>query len=86
TFSGAFAGAERFVDIVGFVMEKFCKRKFGKLYRDEARRLVTLVSPLANQDAEHNMLLKNALKNPRNSDTAKDEWRYSEGSLYLKRI
>ncbi|CAF91203.1 unnamed protein product, partial [Tetraodon nigroviridis] len=56
----AFAGAEGFVNIVDFVMEKICKRKFGKLHRDEARRLVTLVSPLANQDAEHKVPLKKA--------------------------
>ncbi|CAF94626.1 unnamed protein product, partial [Tetraodon nigroviridis] len=54
----AFAGAERFVDIVGFAMGNICKRKFGKLYRDGAQRLFMLVSPLANQDAEHNLLLK----------------------------
>ncbi|CAF91317.1 unnamed protein product, partial [Tetraodon nigroviridis] len=58
----AFAGAEGFVNIVGFVMEKICKHKFGKLYRDEAWRLYTLVSPLANQDAEHNMPLKKSIK------------------------
>ncbi|CAF87078.1 unnamed protein product, partial [Tetraodon nigroviridis] len=87
----AFAGAEGFVNIVGFGMEKICKRKFGKLYRDEARRLVTLVSPSGNQDAEHNMPLKKsinktALNNPRNSEAAKDEPRYSEGSLYCRKL
>ena len=47
-------------------------------------------SPLANQDAEHNArsqavkkTCKIALKkNPRNSEAAKGEPRYSEGTLY----
>lgn len=54
--SDASAGAERFFDIVGFVMEKICKRKIGKFWHllgDEARRLFVLVSPLVNQDAEY---------------------------------